>query len=163
MLKRTLAALCLPPMVLTSAALAAHKHHPTNAAAARTVIEYSGQVNERTANRFAHVISHNVDRVIGLKITVEPSEESSFSQTGYIAEVDGRQFVMSKSDPRNGGGIEVVTNGAVGRDAGVFDLDGIYIVKSGGMHQGIASFGLQPVDEATVRLNPSVKLVEQPF
>jgi len=162
MLKRMLAVLCLLPMLLTSAVFAARQHHSAKATA-RTVIQYSGQVNERSANRFAEVISRNVDRVIGLKVAIEPSEEASFSRTGYIAEIDGRQFVMSKSDPRNGGGIEVVTNGAVGRDAGMFKLDGIYIVKAGGMHQGVASFGLQPVDEATVRLNPSVKIVERPF
>ena len=94
---------------------------------------------------------------------VEPGGDSDYARSGYLADADGPQFVISKSDLQRGNGIEVVTNGTVGRDAGMFTLDGIYIVKAGGMHQGIASFGLQPVDEATVRLNPSVKIVERPF
>lgn len=161
MFKPTLVAWCFAPVLLAGIAFAAQKHQSADAAT-RTVIEYSGEVNERTADRFAQVISNNVDRVIGLKITVQPGDNSDFSRSGYLAEVDGPQFVLSKSDPQNGG-IEVVTNGAVGRSGGMFMLDGIYVVKSGGMHQGIASFGLQPVDEASVRLNPSIKLMARPF
>lgn len=161
MLKPTLVAWCFAPVLLAGIAFAAQKHQSVDAAT-RTVIEYSGHVNARTANRFAQLISRNVDRVIGLKITVEPSDNSDSSRNGYIAEADGPQFVLSKSDLQNGG-IEVVTNGAVGRSGGMFMLDGIYVVKSGGMHQGIASFGLQPVDEASVRLNPSIKFLERTF
>jgi hypothetical protein len=162
MLKRTLIAWCFAPVFLTGIAFAAQRYHSAGAAG-RSVSTYSGEVNERTAARFVQLISHNVNRVIGLRVAVEPSSDSDFARSGYMADRDGPQFVISKSNLQNGSGIEVVTNGPVGRDAGMFILDGIYIVKAGGMHQGIESFGLQPVDEATVRLNPTVKIEERRF
>ena len=67
MLKRTLIAWCLAPLLLTGMAFAAQRYHSAGAAT-RTVTTYSGEVNERTADRFVQLISHNVNRVIGLKV-----------------------------------------------------------------------------------------------
>jgi len=40
-------------------------------------------------------------------------------------------------------------------------FDGFYLIKYGGTHQGILSFGLKQVDEATVILNPAIQVVDQ--
>jgi hypothetical protein len=157
-MKKSVLAWCAVPFALTGIAFAAQRQHSD----AKVVTEYSGELNSQTANRFLSLISKNTDHVIGLKLSVTPSSESDFAQSGYIAEVDGPQFVVSKTDPQKGG-VEAVTNASVGRDAGMYKLDGFFIVKAGGMHQGVASFGLQQVDEATVRLTPSVRIVERPF
>lgn len=161
MRKRAIVAWCAVPLLLTGIAVAAQRQHSTGAAS-KSVTVYSGEVSPTNADRFVRLVSRHVDSVIGLKLSVVPSSSTDFAQSGYIAEADGPQFVISKSDPQSGG-TEVVTNAAIGRDAGNYLLDGLFIVKSGGMHQGISSFGLQPVDEATVRLNPSVTISQQPL
>jgi hypothetical protein len=121
-------------------------------------------VNARTADRFLQLVSRNVDKVIGLKVYVDPNTDEQFERDGYLALYSENQLSVSKGPPGiGGGGIEVVKNGLIDRTMGFYVIDGFFIVKGGGVHQGVASFGLQPVDEAAVRLNPAVKLIERPF
>lgn len=43
-------------------------------------------------------------------------------------------------------------------------VDGFYLIKSGGMHAaGAVSVGAEPVSEASLRLNPNVRLVMRQF
>ena len=128
--------------------------------AVRTVIVYTGQVNARTAERFLDVIYDNIDAVIGLDITVEvPSE----SEPRYSAGLSDGRLVISAGDPMNMPR-EVVINGPVGSTMGLTTADGFYLIKSGGMHAaGAMSAGAQPVDEATLRLNPNVRIVRRAF
>jgi hypothetical protein len=147
----------------TSSAAAPHRAHM---AASRNVVTYTGQINVRTADRFLQLVSRNLDKVIGLKVFVDPSTGAQFEKSGYLALYDenGRQLSVSKGPPGGlEGGIEVVKNGLIDRTMGFYVIDGFFIVKSGGVHQGVVSYGLQPVDEAAVRLNPAVKLTERPF
>jgi len=146
---------------VTSSSIAAP---PTHAVAARTVVTYTGAVNVHTADRFLDLISRNVDKVIGLKVYIDPNTDEQFEHDGYLALYVEDQLSVSKGPPGGGGGgIEVVKNGPIDRTMGFYVIDGFFIVKAGGVHQGVASFGLQPVDEAAVRLNPAVKLGERPF
>ncbi len=150
--------------LLTSSSGEAQKRKLTRAPAARTVIIYTGEVNAKTADRFLSTMANNVDKVIGVKVLVQPSRDGEHERTGYLASYSDDQLAISKSDPKGmEGGTEVVKNGLVQRMMGGYSIDGMFIVKPGGLNQGIASFGLEPVDEATVRLNPAVRLVERPF
>lgn len=129
----------------------------------RNIVTYTGEVNAGSAERFNNLISENVDKVIGLQVLVDPSSSTDFDNHGYLANVLDGQMVISKTDPVQGGGTEVVTNAPVQWMMGGLSIDGFFVVKPGGLNQGIASFGLQPVDEAAVRLNPAVKIVNKPF
>lgn len=135
--------------------------HP---AAARVVVMYTGEVNVNTAANFTNTISNNLDKVIGLKVYVDPGKDADLERNAYLVGYDHEQFSVWKGKPgESGGGIEVVRNGLIDRTMGFYVIDGFYIVKSGGLHQGTLSYGLQPVDEAVVRLNPAVKVVQRPF
>jgi hypothetical protein len=155
-------AMLLATLGASSEAAPRRAHAPVG----RNVVIYTGQVNVRTADRFLETVSRNMDKVIGLKVFVDPSTDAQFEKNGYLALYDDneRQLSVSKGPPGvGGGGIEVVKNGLIDRTMGFYVIDGFFIVKSGGLHQGIVSYGLQPVDEAAVRLNPAVKLTERPF
>lgn len=150
--------------LLTSSSGEAQKRKPAQRPSARIVIVYTGEVNARTADRFLTTVSRNVDKVIGVKILVEPSRDGELERTGYLALFTDDQLGISMTDPKGlKGGVEVVKNGPVQRMMGEYSVDGMFLVKPGGLNQGVASFGLKPVDEATVRLNPAVRIVERPF
>lgn len=129
--------------------------------AVRTVIVYTGEVNDQTVDRFLTAISNNVDKVIGVRVVVYPGEGEADSRSGYYSSYDDEQLVISQTGLD--GGIEVVKNGPSDRVMGGYGIDGMFIVKPGGTHQGVSSFGLISVDEAAVRLNPTVRVVERSF
>lgn len=132
--------------------------------AVRTVIVYTGEVNDQTVDRFLNTISNNVDKVIGVKVVVYPGQDEAENRSGYRSSYDDEQLVISQTGPTGlEGGIEVVKNGPADRMMGGYSIDGMFIVKPGGTHQGVSSFGLLPVDEAAVRLNPAVRIVERSF
>jgi hypothetical protein len=157
-----LAAFALATVVVGSTSMAAPVHrHP---AAARVVVMYTGEVNVNTAAKFTTTVSNNLDKVIGLKVYVDPGNDADLEKNAYLVGYDNNQFSVWKGKPgESGGGIEVVRNGLIDRTMGFYVIDGFYIVKSGGLHQGTLSYGLQPVDEGVVRLNPAVKVVQRPF
>jgi hypothetical protein len=128
--------------------------------AVRTVVVYSGTINARTAERFLDVISSNTDKVIGLNVTVEITPES---EPRYGANFSEGRLVISSGDPMDAPQ-EVVINGPVGTTMGLTRVDGFYLIKSGGMHAaGALSWGAMPVDEASLRLNPYVRIVHRSF
>jgi hypothetical protein len=150
--------------LLTTSSGATQRRKPIHRPAARTVIVYTGEVNAKTADRFLSTMSRNVDKVIGAKVLVEPSQDGELERTGYLAIYSDNQLGISLTDRKGmNGGVEVVKNGPVQRMMGSYSIDGMFLVKPGGLNQGVASFGLEPVDEASVRLNQSVRIVERPF
>lgn len=130
---------------------------PAAAAAqtARTVVVYRGDVDAANATRFLETVMAQRDKVIGLHVDVIPSTRDG----DYSATLSDGHLVVRSC------GLEVIVDGDVPQRAlGEFVLDGMYIPKDGGgTHQGVTSVGLARVDEGTVRLNPAVTIVEQPF
>jgi hypothetical protein len=64
------------------------------------------------------------------------------------------------------GPVEVIINRGVGTTAAgaFYTADGFYLIKSGGSHAaGAMSFGAMPINEATIRLNPRIRLIMRPF
>ena len=150
--------------LLLSSTGEAQKRKPNFFNDSGTFLIYTGEVNAKTAGRFLTAMSNNVDKVIGVRVLVEPSRDGTLERSGYLASFDDDQLVISKTDPKKmSGGVEVVKNGLVQRTMGYYSIDGIFVVKPGGLNQGVASFGLEPVDEAMVRLNSGVRIVERPF
>lgn len=100
---------------------------------------------------FERTVARNLDRVIGLKISAEPSDHAS----GFYCGVSDRQFVTYM--PPNAQ-TEIVANEGFRWEHGAYVFDGFFLVKSGGMHQGTISYGLEPVSEAVVRLGRGITI-----
>ncbi len=92
----------------------------------------------------------HLDKVIGLKIGVEGLGEKTISVTAYSG-----QFVVYRLANTQS---EIVATAGFSWQHGSYIFDGFFIVKSGGIHQGVVSYGLEPVNEAIVRLNPNVRI-----
>lgn len=125
-----------------------------------TLRSYSGHIDENTFEKFTDIISFNTDKIIELKLTVERSRKD---QERYYVGVGESQLTISGGDPMDSPR-EVVINGPAGTTADMLTVDGFYLVKSGGMHAaGALSWGLVPVDEAVIRLNPKVSILKRPL
>ncbi len=141
-------------------ALAAPACAPTPADAAarasRTLLRMTGTVTPDNAAAFTAFVAKHQDKVIGLQVRVTPGTPSDFKARHYMAEITDRLFVVFKRGD-NEGGIEIVAPKAEAVWLhGDYVLDGFYVVKSGGMHQGTLSYGLQKTDEGVIRANPDV-------
>lgn len=124
----------------------------TKAASVPAIIRLVGAIAQDNSASFANTISENEDKIIGIKVSVEPGE------------TDG--YLVNKGDDYLGitaGEFELVVQSGYRWEHGGYVVDGFYLVKGGGMHQGIISYGLEPVDEGTLRANPSVRIVDKNF
>lgn len=117
----------------------------------RTITVLSGEVDDANLQRVCLLIADAKDQVIGLKLRFNPpvtdrwSVEIQSVGDGYIFD----------------GEIELIVSGGANWINGALALDGFWLVKYGGMHQGVLSFGLHPVDEAQIRLNIGVRLAHK--
>lgn len=149
-------ALALMPMQTVSAkASRAHS-------AGQTIVIYTGTVDASSAERLTTLIEGNIDKIIGLKLAVVESRDSD---ARYYSALSDNQLNITSGDPMDAP-TEVVINGGIGTTgAGAFyTVDGFYLIKSGGSHAGGAvSVGAVPVNEATIRLNPRIRLITKPF
>lgn len=161
MSSRTATALGLLALVLSGAPAAVAKA-PVRHSTARsvTVVIYEGIVDAKSAQRFVNLISENTDKVIGLKLVVEPSREG---EERYFVSRGDDDLTITVGDPFDGP-VELVINGPTGRTMAMHTVDGFYLIKSGGMHTaGAISFGARPADEAKIRLNPNIRIVTRKF
>jgi hypothetical protein len=121
-----------------------------------TIPKYVGYLDDKTTPAFLVGIASHVDQIVGIRAQIRPSENAA-DPRDYTAADDDRLFVISEK-VRNqfaDEGIEVVApKDEVNWLHGSWVIDGFYVVKSGGVHQGIASFGLQKVNEGEVLLSP---------
>ena len=126
------------------------------------IVIYTGLVDANSAKRLTAIVANNTDKVIGLKLTVAKSKDSD---KRFYSDLSGNQLNITSGDPSDGS-MEVVINKVLGKTmAGMFyTVDGFYLIKSGGSHAGGAlSYGALPVDEATIRLNPKIRLISRKF
>lgn len=135
---------------------------PSQSAAQRLVVRFTGSIDSSNAAAFTKAVAGEVDKVIGLAVRIEPSQDGDLPTKGYIAE-GGEGFLLFKRSSPDEGGIEIVSSRQTALLHGELVLDGFFVVKSGGMHQGTVSFGLEPTDEGAVRLNPALQIVEKAF
>lgn len=135
---------------------------PDQRSAVQTIVTYESVIDARSAEPFINVIYKNVDKIVGLKLTVEKSGES---KGRYFTSLSSNQLNVSSGDPMNGSTEIVINNGVGTTGAGAFyTVDGFYLIKSGGSHAaGAVSFGAILVDEATIRLNPHIRLITKSF
>lgn len=105
-------------------------------AAERTPL-YAGVVRAGTATRFTELLADRLDKVVGLSVRIMPNTEAEFSRQRYLVNRDPKYLGVTKGD------IEIVIDGAFKQRGGVCVVEGFFRVASGGMHQGIQSYGLK--------------------
>lgn len=117
----------------------------------RIITVLKGEVDDANLQRVSSLIADANDSVIGLKLRFNTPGNDQWS---VAVQDDDSGYIFD-------GEIELNVSGGAFWVNGALSLDGFWLVKYGGMHQGILSFGLQPVDEAQIRLNTGIRLVEQ--
>ena len=148
-------------LTLSGAAGLSAKARPAKSSI-RTIIIYTGMVDARSAERLTAIVSANTDKIIGLKLTVAQSTDRD---DRFYSSLEGEQLNITSGDPMDAP-VEVIISDGVGTTtAGAFyTADGFYLIKSGGSHAaGALSFGAQIVNEASIRLNPRIRLIKRPF
>jgi hypothetical protein len=117
--------------------------------------KYVGTISAENAPQFLLDVANRVDQIVGVQVEIIPSGNGG--PLKYFVDRDDRLFVISGSVKNNFAqeGIEIVSpKDEASFLHGSWVLDGFYVVKSGGVHQGVASFGLQKVNEGEVLLSP---------
>jgi hypothetical protein len=120
----------------------------------RKIPQLSGTLTESTYPEFEKFIDDHVNKVVGLKITVERSASDA---APLQADADNGQLVVYlNSTPDEPSESEIVAGNGFSLHDGSFVLDGLFMVKNGGMHQGVISYSLRKTDGSAA--DPSIKL-----
>lgn len=113
---------------------------------------FTGEVTATNSQQFNTALANRVDAIVGVKVTVDPTDDRS--PAGYLVDqLDENGGVYISQVDREGSGIQINAPSAFWRH-GSYVIDGFFVVKYGGMGQGIMGYQLKPVDEATVLLSP---------
>ena len=89
---------------------------------------------------------------------IQETSEDGATHGRMVAHYSSERMVLYKVGET--GGSEIIINGGLSRQWAMWRADGFYLVKSGGMQQGVCSVGLMSTDEALIRLNPAVKIIK---
>ena len=143
-------------LALLIAATTASESRP---AALPPVQRLVGNIGPANAVRALAMIADNQDKIIGLQIGVAGGSDEQFAKFGYLVSNDEPDYFLVSAG--KDGGYEVLVKNGYRWEHGGYVIDGFYLVKSGGMHQGTLSYGLEPVSEADVRLRRTV--VDRPI
>lgn len=122
--------------------------------ALRHVRQFSGTFPSAESARFFEAVIDDCNRIVGLSIVVESTGDDADAQV--FAHGSGKLVLFLRN---SGGGTELNINGGFRWEHGSWIVDGFYLVKPGGMFQGICCFGLIAADEAAIRLDSSVRIV----
>jgi hypothetical protein len=105
------------------------------AAAQREIVVLKGKITAKNYFAFERFVTGSLDKVVGLKVQVDKSPEGA--KLSAEADKDG-QFViyMPRGEHVR---VEIVANEGHRYEHGAYVFDGFFLVKSGGVHQGIRS------------------------
>lgn len=123
---------------------------------ARHVRSLEGTVTLENFDRIREIIVDECNDVIGLSLHFEVSPEDDTTNPRIVVSEDANRLVVYRTPDTEA---EFVINGEIRWEHGAWIADGFYLVKPGGLHQGVASFGLIAIDEAALRLNLAVRIV----
>ena len=122
----------------------------------RKIPQLSGTLTETTYPEFEKFVDDHVNKVIGLKITVQRSDSDA---APLQASADKEQLVVYlNSTPDEPSESEIVVGNGFSYQHGSYVLEGLFVVKNGGMHQGVISYSLMKADGPAAKLDPSIKL-----
>jgi hypothetical protein len=95
-----------------------------------------------------------LDKIVGLKLYITPDETKE--RYGVSENEDLKALVVW------GENYEILfPRGSYRYEHGSYVVDGFFLPKNGGMHQGIVSIGLEAVDEVTVRTNAKYQVAKE--
>lgn len=121
----------------------------------RKIPQLWGTLTESTYPEFEKFVDDHVNKVIGLKITVERS--ASDAAPLQASADNGQLIVYLNSTPDEPSESEIVAGNGFSSHNGSYVLDGLFIVKNSGMHQGVISYSLKKTDESAAKPDPSIK------
>lgn len=124
-------------------------------AGVRHIRKLQGDITGDNAERLFELLVEECDRVVGVQVHLNPSEDWSEGLQVGDHNAPGETLTVYKAN----GHTEININDGFRREHGGWAVDGFYLVKPGGMFQGVCCFGLLPVDEAAIFLNPAVRVV----
>jgi hypothetical protein len=103
-------------------------------------------INQQTIGSLNGLACRNYDKIVHLNVSIEwPIATTVAEKTGYqrlVFSTDDAEFLFPK--------------GSYQYEHGSWNIRGYFIVRSGGMHQGVVSNAFERVDDSQVMLNPSV-------
>jgi hypothetical protein len=118
--------------------------------------QLSGTLTESTYQEFEKFVDDHVNKVIALKITVQ---RSSSDAAPLQANADnGKLVVYLNSTPDEPSESEIVAGNGFSYQNGSYALEGFFIARNSGMHQGVISYSLKKADGSAAKLDPSTKL-----
>jgi hypothetical protein len=137
------------------APVAAATAPPAAAPAGEQVTRLSGEVDAAHAEAFLSKVADHVDGIVGVQVWIEPSEGSD--ATYQVGQDDDRLVISNET-------YELLAPQSAWRwEHGRYVIDGFFLVKSGGVHQGVSSVALEAVSESAVRLKPNLTVVDSGF
>ena len=122
----------------------------TPALAARApILRVNGEVTAATYKGLEAFLFNSLDMLVGLKVSFPQGESTDVGELNVSAEDD--KFVAYLAGPESES--EMVANKGFSFQHGSYVFDGFFVVKSGGMHQGIVSLFLDQAEESAVLLS----------
>ncbi|MEJ2818507.1 DUF2939 domain-containing protein [Caulobacter sp. CCG-8] len=129
---------------------------PADAApAAEQMTRLSGEVDAAHAEAFLSKVADHLDGIVGVQVWIEPSEGPE--ATYQVGQDDDRLVISNETYEL------LAPKGAWRWEHGRYVVDGFFLVKNGGVHQGVSSLGLEAVSESAVRLKPNLTVVDAGF
>jgi len=125
--------------------------------AKRHIRKFTGELTSDNFERVAGVIFE--DEIVALDVMLHQSLFDETTEGRPKASCYDNKIVLSRSTLSEGG-VEINISNSFSPQWGTYRVDGIFSVKSGGMFQGVVCVGLSPTDEAQVKLNPEVKIID---
>jgi hypothetical protein len=104
----------------------------------RKIPQLSGTLTESTYPEFEKFIDDHVNTVVALKITVQRSDcdAAPLQASGD----NGQLVVYLNSTPDEPSESEIVAGNGFSYQHGSYVIDGLFMVKNGGTHQGVVSY-----------------------
>ena len=132
-------------LILAAILLSAH----AKTAYAQTVIRMEllcGSINATNIKNLFDVWSRNIDKVIHLKLSIDwPNESVNFEQSDY------KRLIFWNENAEY-----LFPDKAYSYQHGSWIVNGYFIARSGGVHQGVISIAFEKIADTAVLLNPSV-------
>ncbi len=124
-------------------------------AAERRIPRLSGTLTESTYPEFETFVDDHVNKVAGLKITVERARSDD---APLQASADnGPLVIYLKSTPDEPGDSEIVADNGFSYRDGAYRLDGLFTIKNKGTHQGVVSYSLRKAAASAGKIDPAIR------
>jgi hypothetical protein len=126
--------------------LAACAAVPAAAAGADPILKVGGIVSRANFGGLISFMLNSVDNIVGLQLFVPAND--AFDKGVVTTDSDRMLSIFNR-----GSDVEIAVSSGYTYRGGDFVLDGFFLAKYGGMHQGIHSVGLSATDESAVLLS----------